>query len=65
MARGAGVVQPEAVRGGRGLSAKMLIAGLIPGVMTAFIFLFGIYIWARLKPDHAALPKHEVSFSES
>src|SRR5690606_16966681 len=43
---------------------KMLIAGLIPGVMTAFIFLFGIYIWAKLKPAHAPMPEHRVPLSE-
>lgn len=43
---------------------KMLIAGLIPGIMTAFIFLFGIYIWAKLRPEHAPMPEHRASMAE-
>lgn len=43
---------------------KMLIAGLIPGIMTAFIFLLGIYIWARLKPEHAPMPQHHIPMRE-
>jgi C4-dicarboxylate transporter DctM subunit len=43
---------------------KMLIAGLIPGAMTAFIFLLGIYIWAKLRPDHAPMPQHHISMRE-
>ncbi|MBS9721811.1 TRAP transporter large permease [Tianweitania sp. BSSL-BM11] len=43
---------------------KMLIAGIIPGLMTAFIFLGGIYVWAKLKPHHAPMPEHSVSFSD-
>lgn len=43
---------------------KMLIAGIIPGVMTAFIFLIGIYVWAKIKPEHAPMPTHNVSLAE-
>lgn len=43
---------------------KMLIAGLIPGIITAIIFLIGIYIWAKVKPEHAPLPAHHVSMTE-
>lgn len=43
---------------------KMLIAGLIPGAMTAFIFLLGIYIWAKVRPDHAPMPQHHISMRD-
>lgn len=43
---------------------RMLIAGLVPGVMTAFIFLVGIYIWAKIKPHHAPMPQHRISMGE-
>lgn len=43
---------------------KMLIAGIVPGVMTAFIFLLGIYIWAKMRPEHAPMPKTTVTMAE-
>lgn len=43
---------------------KMLIAGIVPGIMTAFIFLLCIYVWAKLKPEHAPMPKHHVGLRE-
>lgn len=43
---------------------KMLIAGIVPGAMTALIFLLGIYIWAKLRPDHAPMPEHKVSMAD-
>lgn len=36
---------------------KLLIAGVIPGVLTAALYIVGIYVWARLEP--AILPKGE------
>ncbi|RRH72994.1 TRAP transporter large permease [Falsigemmobacter faecalis] len=43
---------------------KMLIAGIVPGIMTAFIFLLCIYVWAKLKPEHAPMPEHNVTMKE-
>jgi len=43
---------------------KMLIAGIVPGIMTAFIFLLCIYVWAKLKPEHAPMPEHNVTLKE-
>jgi C4-dicarboxylate transporter, DctM subunit len=43
---------------------RMLIAGLIPGIMTAFIFLAGIYVWAKMKPHHAPAPTREIPMRE-
>lgn len=43
---------------------KMLVAGLVPGAMTASIFLLGIYIWAKLRPDHAPMPQHHIPMRE-
>ena len=34
----------------------MLVAGLIPGILTAFIFLGGIYIMVKRRPEIAPLP---------
>ncbi|MBN9497808.1 MAG: TRAP transporter large permease [Alphaproteobacteria bacterium] len=36
---------------------RLLIAGIIPGLMTAAIYSIGIYIWARLEPQ--TLPRGE------
>jgi tripartite ATP-independent transporter DctM subunit len=36
---------------------KLLIAGIIPGLLTAFLYSLGIYVWARLDPK--TLPRGE------
>lgn len=36
---------------------KLLIAGIVPGVLTALIYCGGIYVIARLRPDIAPLAK--------
>jgi tripartite ATP-independent transporter DctM subunit len=33
--------------------AKLFVAAFVPGVMTAIIYIIGIYIWVKLKPDLA------------
>lgn len=38
---------------------RLLIAGIIPGLMTAAIYSIGIYVWARLEP--ATLPRGAAS----
>ncbi|MFC0278636.1 TRAP transporter large permease [Falsigemmobacter intermedius] len=43
---------------------KMLIAGIVPGIMTAVLFLLCIYVWAKLKPEHAPMPEHNVTMKE-
>lgn len=43
---------------------KMLIAGIVPGIMTAVLFLLCIYVWAKLKPEHAPMPEHHVTMKE-
>ena len=40
---------------------KLLIAGIVPGVLTALIYCGGIYLIARLRPDIA--PRAKLSFS--
>lgn len=40
---------------------RILIAGIIPGILTAVIYLFGIFVMVRVRPDWA--PKVERSFS--
>jgi len=32
---------------------KLLIAGLLPGLLSAFIYMVGIYIWCSIKPNIA------------
>jgi len=36
---------------------KLFLAGLIPGLITAFLFLLTVYFWVKVKPDIA--PKSE------
>lgn len=36
---------------------KLLISGIIPGLLTAALYIVGIYIWARMQPQ--VLPKGE------
>ncbi|MCL7466433.1 TRAP transporter large permease [Phaeovulum sp. NW3] len=39
----------------------MLVAGLIPGVLTAFIFLTGIYVMVKRRPEIAPMPTEIIS----
>ena len=34
---------------------KLLIAGIVPGILTALIYCAGIYVIARVRPDIAPL----------
>lgn len=43
---------------------KVLIAGIIPGVLNALIFMVGIYIRARLNPALAPLPPVRISWEK-
>ena len=43
---------------------KLLIAGIVPGILTAFIYCGGIYILARVRPDLAPLANLKFSWSE-
>lgn len=36
--------------------ARLLVAGLIPGLMSAAIYMFGIYLVARARPDLCPIP---------
>ena len=40
---------------------RLLIAGLLPGLLSAFIYMLGIYIWCTIKPNIA--PSTDVSVS--
>lgn len=43
---------------------KLLIAGIVPGILTAVIYCAGIYILARVRPDMAPLANLKFSWSE-
>ena len=43
---------------------KLLIAGIVPGILTALIYCGGIYILARVRPDLAPLANLKFSWSE-
>ena len=43
---------------------KLLIAGIVPGILTAFIYCGGIYILARVRPDLAPLANLKFSWAE-
>ena len=43
---------------------KLLIAGIIPGIVTAIIYCGGIYFIARVRPDLAPLAKITVTWAE-
>ncbi|MGH8764388.1 MAG: TRAP transporter large permease [Burkholderiales bacterium] len=43
---------------------KLLIAGIVPGVLTALIYCAGIYVIARFWPQFAPLAKIEFSWGE-
>ncbi|MDA0983747.1 MAG: TRAP transporter large permease [Proteobacteria bacterium] len=40
---------------------KLLIAGIVPGILTALIYCAGIYLLARVRPDLA--PRAKISFT--
>lgn len=44
--------------------ARVLIAGLIPGIILTILYSVTIWVWARLKPNAAPLPKATYSFKE-
>ena len=43
---------------------KLLIAGIIPGIVTAFLYCGGIYVLARWRPDLAPLARIGVNWGE-
>src|SRR3989454_12744366 len=43
---------------------KLLIAGIIPGIVTALIYCGGIYVLARVRPDLAPLADIKIAWSE-
>ena len=43
---------------------KLLIAGVIPGILTAIIYCAGIYVFARVRPDLAPLANLRFSWTE-
>ena len=43
---------------------KLLIAGVVPGILTAIIYCGGIYILARVRPDLAPLANLKFSWAE-
>lgn len=43
---------------------KLLIAGVVPGILTAIIYCGGIYIFARLRPDLAPLTNLKFSWAD-
>jgi tripartite ATP-independent transporter DctM subunit len=36
---------------------KLFVAAFVPGIMTAVIYIIGIYIWVKLKPELAPMAK--------
>lgn len=43
---------------------KLLLAGLIPGVITAFVFMAGIYVRVKRNPSLAPIPEGRISWAE-
>jgi len=43
---------------------KMMLAGLIPGIITAFVFMAGIYVRVKLNPSLAPMPKELISWPD-
>jgi len=43
---------------------KVMLAGLIPGLITAFVFMAGIYVRVKLNPSLAPMPKQSISWEE-
>ena len=44
--------------------ARLLIAGLVPGLMSALIYLIGIYVMVRLRPELAPMPDLKASLGD-
>jgi C4-dicarboxylate transporter, DctM subunit len=44
--------------------ARLLMAGLLPGLMSAGVFMVGIYVIARLRPDLAPMPQIKITWPE-
>jgi tripartite ATP-independent transporter DctM subunit len=42
----------------------LLIAGLLPGILSAAVYMGGIYVRAKLKPELAPMPDIEISWAE-
>jgi C4-dicarboxylate transporter DctM subunit len=43
---------------------KLLIAGIVPGIVTAFLYCGGVYVLARWRPDLAPLAKIAVNWAD-
>jgi C4-dicarboxylate transporter, DctM subunit len=43
---------------------KLLVAGFLPGILTAIIFSLTIWIWVRLKPEMAPVTHEKISLVE-
>ena len=44
--------------------AVLLIAGLVPGILSALVFLVGIYVMAKRRPEIAPMPKEIIPTRE-
>lgn len=44
--------------------AELLIAGILPGVLTAFAYMVGVYLFVRAKPELAPPPQPRASMRE-
>lgn len=44
--------------------ARIMLAGLIPGLLTAFVFMFGIYVRVKRNPALAPMPEHRIAWRE-
>jgi tripartite ATP-independent transporter DctM subunit len=43
---------------------KLLIAGLLPGILLAFLFMVTVVVWVKLRPDSAPASAEVVSWKE-
>ncbi|GGE31946.1 C4-dicarboxylate ABC transporter permease [Agaricicola taiwanensis] len=43
---------------------KIMLAGLVPGLLTAIVFMGGIYVRVKLNPSLAPMPKEVISWGE-
>ncbi|MAL79132.1 MAG: TRAP transporter permease DctM [Sneathiella sp.] len=39
---------------------KLFVAAIVPGIMTAIIYMIGIYIWVKMKPELAGMDRDRV-----
>lgn len=44
--------------------SKIMLAGLVPGILTAFVFMLGIYIMVRRNPALAPVPEFKMTHRE-